>query len=149
MSTGLRGPTNLFGHPTDQLLKDLDLELSQWDSLSEKPVTKISFGHFPYSFSAASSSGRTLKDVFLKHSISAYLCGHLHSRFGKNLKRHHHLSNGFLSLPSFLLNHHQYLRLYFFSITISTFAYVSSRRLQRLHLEHHHRLLQCHLEHRQ
>ncbi|CAI8613306.1 unnamed protein product [Vicia faba] len=108
MSTGLRGPTNLFGHPTDQLLKDLDLELSHWDSLSEKPVTKISFGHFPLSFSAASSSGRTLKDVFLKHSISAYLCGHLHSRFGKNLKRHHHLSNGFLSLQNFFqFNMHQ------------------------------------------
>ncbi|KAK7394637.1 hypothetical protein VNO78_15170 [Psophocarpus tetragonolobus] len=93
MSTGLRGPTNLFGHPTDQLLKDLDLELSQWDSQSEKPVTKISFGHFPLSFSAPSSSGRTLEDVFLKHSISAYLCGHLHTKFGRNLKRHHQLSD--------------------------------------------------------
>ncbi|KAL3000687.1 hypothetical protein AAZX31_09G227100 [Glycine max] len=89
MLTGLRGPTNLFGHPTDQLLKDLDLELSKWDSQSEKPVTKISFGHFPLSFSAPSSSGRTLEDVFLKHSISAYLCGHLHTKFGMNLKRHH------------------------------------------------------------
>lgn len=108
MSTGLRGPTNLFGHPTDQLLRDLDLELSHWDSQSEKPVTKISFGHFPLSFSAPSSSGRTLKDVFLKHSVSAYLCGHLHSRFGKNLKRHHQLSNRFLSLQSFFqFNIHQ------------------------------------------
>ncbi|PNX96096.1 metallophosphoesterase at3g03305-like protein [Trifolium pratense] len=108
MSTGLRGPTNLFGHPTDQLLKDLDSELSQWDSQSEKPVTKISFGHFPLSFSAPSSSGRTLKDVFLKHSISAYLCGHLHSRFGKNLKRHHQLSNHFLSPQKFFqFNVHQ------------------------------------------
>ncbi|CAK8542542.1 unnamed protein product [Lathyrus sativus] len=108
MSTGLRGPTNLFGHPTDQLLKDLDLELSHWDSRSEKPVTKIVFGHFPLSFSAASSSGRTLKDVFLNHSISAYLCGHLHSRFGKNLKRHHQLSNRFLSLQNFFqFNIHQ------------------------------------------
>ncbi|XP_058737488.1 putative metallophosphoesterase At3g03305 [Vicia villosa] len=108
MTTGLRGPTNLFGHPTDQLLNDLDLELSHWDSLSGKPVTKISFGHFPLSFSAASSSGRTLKDVFLKHSISAYLCGHLHSRFGKNLKRHHQLSNRFLSLENFFqFNIHQ------------------------------------------
>ncbi|XP_058756125.1 putative metallophosphoesterase At3g03305 [Vicia villosa] len=108
MTTGLRGPTNLFGHPTDQLLNDLDLELSHWDSLSGKPVTKISFGHFPLSFSAASSSGRSLKDVFLKHSISAYLCGHLHSRFGKNLKRHHQLSNHFLSLQNFFqFNIHQ------------------------------------------
>lgn len=108
MSTGLRGPTNLFGHPTDQLLRDLDLELSQWDSQSEKPVTKISFGHYPLSFSAPSSSGRTLKDVFLKHSISAYLCGHLHTKFGKNLKRHHQLSNRLLSQQSFFqFNMHQ------------------------------------------
>lgn len=108
MSSGLRGPTNLFGHPTDQLLRDLDLELSHWDSQSAKPVTKISFGHFPLSFSAASSSGRTLEDVFLKHSISTYLCGHLHTKFGKNLKRHHQLSNHFLPLQKlFQLNIHQ------------------------------------------
>ncbi|TKY65327.1 putative metallophosphoesterase [Spatholobus suberectus] len=108
MSPGLRGPTNLFGHPTDQLLEDLDLELSQWDSQSEKPVTKISFGHFPLSFSAPSSSGRTLEDVFLKHSISAYLCGHLHTKFGMNLKRHHQLSNHFSSLQKLIqFNIHQ------------------------------------------
>ncbi|KAI4305131.1 hypothetical protein L6164_028517 [Bauhinia variegata] len=108
MSIGLRGPTNLFGHPTDQLLKDLDLELSSWNSLSEKAVTKISFGHFPISFSAPSGSGKSLKDVFLKHSISAYLCGHLHTRFGKNLKRHHQLSHHFLSLEKFFqFNIHQ------------------------------------------
>ncbi|XP_028790102.1 putative metallophosphoesterase At3g03305 [Neltuma alba] len=108
MSVGLRGPTNLFGHPTDELLSDLDLQLSHWDSQSEKPVSKISFGHFPLSFSAPSGSGRTLEDVFLKHSISAYLCGHLHSRFGKNLKRHHQLSPHFSSLQKFFqFNVHQ------------------------------------------
>lgn len=103
MSVGLRGPTNLFGHPTDQLLDDIDLELSHWNSQthSEKPVSMISFGHFPLSFSAPSSSGRTLEDVFLKHSISAYLCGHLHTRFGKNLKRHHQLSHHSSSLQKF------------------------------------------------
>ncbi|CAH8386202.1 unnamed protein product [Eruca vesicaria subsp. sativa] len=91
MDIGLRGPTNLFGHPTDELLTSLDSQLSQWDDEKPtKPVTKISFGHFPLSFSALSQSRKSLKDVFLKHSISAYLCGHLHSRFGKNLKRLHH-----------------------------------------------------------
>ncbi|KAK9996012.1 hypothetical protein SO802_020698 [Lithocarpus litseifolius] len=108
MSFGLRGPTNLFGHPTDQLLAELDLELSQWNSKSIKPVTKISFGHFPLSFSASSNSGKSLKDIFLKHSLSAYLCGHLHTRFGKNLKRHHQSINHFLSLPKHLqFNIHQ------------------------------------------
>ncbi|KAF5454923.1 hypothetical protein F2P56_024552, partial [Juglans regia] len=108
MSVGLRGPTNLFGHPTDQLLEELDLELSQWNSQSTKSVTKISFGHFPLSFSASSYSGKSLKDIFLEHSLSAYLCGHLHTRFGKNLKRHHQSSHHFLSLPKFFqFNIHQ------------------------------------------
>ncbi|XP_038890288.1 putative metallophosphoesterase At3g03305 [Benincasa hispida] len=107
MSVGLRGPSNVFGHPTDQLLTDLDLELSQWDSLTTDPVTKISFGHFPLSFSASSLSGKSLRDIFLKHSLSAYLCGHLHTRFGKNLKRHHHSNSNLLSQKFFQFNVHQ------------------------------------------
>lgn len=107
MSVGLRGPSNVFGHPTDQLLTDLDLELSQWDSLTTETVTKISFGHFPLSFSAPSLSGKSLRDIFLKHSLSAYLCGHLHTRFGKNLKRHHHSNASFLSQKFFQFNVHQ------------------------------------------
>ncbi|XP_074310657.1 putative metallophosphoesterase At3g03305 [Silene latifolia] len=98
MAVGLRGPTNLLGHPTDKLLAELDSELSQWDGEPTRPVTKISFGHFPISFSAASESGKNLKDIFLKHSISAYLCGHLHMSFGKNLKRHHQPGNDFMQL---------------------------------------------------
>ncbi|KAF8388585.1 hypothetical protein HHK36_027262 [Tetracentron sinense] len=108
MPAGLRGPTNLFGHPTDQILADIDSELSQWNSESTNPVTKISFGHFPLSFSAASHSGKSLKDVFLKHSLSAYLCGHLHTRFGNNLKRHHQLIHNLLSSEKYCqLNIHQ------------------------------------------
>ncbi|XP_021758326.1 putative metallophosphoesterase At3g03305 [Chenopodium quinoa] len=98
MAVGLRGPTNLFGHPTDNLLAELDSELSKWGADPKNPVVKISFGHFPLSFSATSESGRTLKNVFLKHSISAYLCGHLHTRFGKNLKRLHRPSNDLMQL---------------------------------------------------
>ncbi|XP_059309908.1 putative metallophosphoesterase At3g03305 [Lycium ferocissimum] len=105
-SLGLRGPTNLFGHPTDQLLDEISSELSVLDSRPAKPVIKIAYGHFPLSFSAASLSGRTLKDTFLTHNLSAYLCGHLHTRFGKNLKRHHESNqklvqlNGHGSLPN-------------------------------------------------
>ncbi|KAA8548277.1 hypothetical protein F0562_004462 [Nyssa sinensis] len=108
MSVGLRGPTNLFGHPTDQLLTEIDSELSQWNSQSAIPITKISFGHFPLSFSATSNSGKSLKDIFLKHSLSAYLCGHLHTGFGKNLKRHHQSGHHLLFSPKyFQLNTHQ------------------------------------------
>ncbi|XP_078181605.1 calcineurin-like metallo-phosphoesterase superfamily protein [Carex rostrata] len=91
-TAGLRGPTNLFGHPTNQLLETLDRALSQWDNSNQfetSQVTKIVFGHFPLSFTALTETQKTLKEVFLNHSISAYLCGHLHGRFGKNLKRHH------------------------------------------------------------
>ncbi|XAR69384.1 hypothetical protein NMG60_11000934 [Bertholletia excelsa] len=108
MLVGLRGPTNLFGHPTDDLLAKIDIELSQWNSQSTKPVTKISYGHFPLSFSVASDSGKTLKHIFLKHSLSAYLCGHLHTKFGKNLKRHHcQLSDNVPFQKFFQLNGHQ------------------------------------------
>lgn len=91
MEIGLRGPTNLFGHPTDKQMIELDQALSQWNTDFDKvPVTKIAFGHFPLSFSALTESGKSIKDVFLKQSLAAYLCGHLHTRFGKNLKRYYH-----------------------------------------------------------
>lgn len=108
MLVGVRGPMNLFGHPTDQLLYELDGELSQWDSMPSKSVTKLAFGHFPLSFSSVSESGKSLKDVFLKHSLSAYLCGHLHTKFGRNLKRHHQSSSGYSSIDNefFQLNIH-------------------------------------------
>ncbi|TVU36219.1 hypothetical protein EJB05_18143 [Eragrostis curvula] len=90
MEIGLRGPTNLFGHPTDEQLVELDQALSQWDSdFDMAPVTKIAFGHFPLSFSTLTESGKSIKDIFLKHSLASYLCGHLHARFGKNLKRYY------------------------------------------------------------
>ncbi|XP_043700261.1 putative metallophosphoesterase At3g03305 [Telopea speciosissima] len=108
MAIGLRGPTNLFGHPTEELLANIDTELSQWNSQSAEQVTKITFGHFPLSFSASTETGRSLKDVFLKNALSAYLCGHLHTKFGKNLKRHHLSGHRFLSLEKyFQLNIHQ------------------------------------------
>ncbi|KAJ1288863.1 hypothetical protein BS78_02G120400 [Paspalum vaginatum] len=98
MTVGLRSPTNIFGQPTDRLLSDLDAALSQWDNQStSSPVTKIAFGHFPISFSALTTSGGSIRDVFLKHSLSAYLCGHLHTNFGRNLKRHHKSVNHKLS----------------------------------------------------
>ncbi|KAL8213993.1 hypothetical protein R6Q57_003442 [Mikania cordata] len=93
-STGLRGPTNLFGHPTDQLLNELNSHLSQWDSTSSKMLTKIAVGHFPLSFSAPTNFKRNLKQIFLNQSLNAYLCGHLHIKFGKNLKRHHEVDYG-------------------------------------------------------
>ncbi|CAO2837485.1 unnamed protein product [Amaranthus hypochondriacus] len=98
MAVGLRGPTNVFGHPTDQLLADLESELSKWDFEPKNKVIKISFGHYPISFSTASESGRTLKDVFLKHSVYAYLCGHLHAKSWRNLKRHHRSGNDLIEL---------------------------------------------------
>ncbi|KAK3166207.1 hypothetical protein QOZ80_1AG0042780 [Eleusine coracana subsp. coracana] len=90
MEIGLRGPTNLFGHPTDEQIIELDQAFSQWDTdFVTAAVTKIAFGHFPMSFTALTESGKSMKDIFLKHSLSAYLCGHLHARFGKNLKRYY------------------------------------------------------------
>ncbi|XP_066311570.1 putative metallophosphoesterase At3g03305 [Miscanthus floridulus] len=110
MEFGLRGPINLFGHPTDKQVIELDQALSQWDTDFDKvPVTKIAFGHFPLSFSALTESGKSIKDVFLKQSLAAYLCGHLHTRFGKNLKRYYHraVQEPSLSEHYYQLNMHQ------------------------------------------
>uniref|UniRef100_A0A0E0Q6K2 Uncharacterized protein n=1 Tax=Oryza rufipogon TaxID=4529 RepID=A0A0E0Q6K2_ORYRU len=101
-SIGLRSPANVFGQPTDQLLVELDAALSQWDNYSStSAVTKVTFGHFPMSFSSSTTSGGSLRDVFLKHSLSAYLCGHLHTNFGRNLKRHHRSDRNHLSAKQY------------------------------------------------
>lgn len=89
MGIGLRGPCNLFGHPTDEQLIKMDLELSQWDTCAPEKITKIAFGHFPMSFTASTERRKRLEPIFSKHSISAYVCGHLHTAFGPNLIKHH------------------------------------------------------------
>lgn len=89
MSIGLRGPSNLFGHPDDKSLEDLDTVLSEWDNFTAGTVTKHVFGHFPTSFTAATEAGGRLEGILAKHSISAYVCGHLHAKFGKHLYKHH------------------------------------------------------------
>ncbi|KAL3689332.1 hypothetical protein R1sor_015641 [Riccia sorocarpa] len=89
MSIGLRGPSNLFGHPSDDLIDKLDRELSQWDGNLTDPVSKIVFGHFPTSFTASSQTGRRSDQIMAKHNISAYINGHLHTKFGRHLYKHH------------------------------------------------------------
>lgn len=89
MDIGLKGPCNLFGHPSHKQLVKLDLELSQWDTCAPEKVTRLVFGHFPLSFMASTEQGSRLENIFAKHSISAYVCGHLHKSFGLNLIKHH------------------------------------------------------------
>ena len=88
----------LFGHPTDQLLTEIDSEISQWNSQSVEPVIKIFSGHLPFSFSALSFSEKSLKDIFLKHSQSVYLCGHFHIRFRKNFEAPSSIGSSFLPI---------------------------------------------------
>lgn len=89
MEIGLRGPTNLFGHPSDRKIDSVEAELEYWDSHAGALVTKIAFGHFPMSFIASSEGGKHYESVFARHSVSAYLCGHLHTKFSKHLWRLH------------------------------------------------------------
>eukprot|EP01018_Ginkgo_biloba_P006019 Gb_41602 [translate_table: standard] len=89
MSIGLRGPSNLFGHPSNSRIQKVDSELGLWDSESGEPVAKIVFGHFPMSFTASTETGKRYEDIFAKHSVTAYICGHLHAKFGKQLWKHH------------------------------------------------------------
>ncbi|KAI5055933.1 hypothetical protein GOP47_0029454 [Adiantum capillus-veneris] len=94
MNVGLRGPCNLFGHPSEEQLTEMDLELSQWDTCPPEKVTKLVFGHFPMSFTASTERGSRPEFILAKHSVAAYVCGHLHKSFGPNLINHHLHSNG-------------------------------------------------------
>ncbi|PKA52355.1 Putative metallophosphoesterase [Apostasia shenzhenica] len=87
MSVGIRGPSNLFGHPTSKRIGAVQDQLQYWDHGSL--VTKVVFGHFPMSFTASSEKEERYEALFAKHSVSAYICGHLHSTFGKQLWRFH------------------------------------------------------------
>ncbi|XP_024520040.1 putative metallophosphoesterase At3g03305 [Selaginella moellendorffii] len=90
MAIGLRGPTNLFGHPTDSMLGKM-VSLLEGFEKKQAPSSsaKVAFGHFPMSFTASSESGRRPEEILARHGISAYLCGHLHTKFGKQLYRLH------------------------------------------------------------
>ncbi|CAA7400877.1 unnamed protein product [Spirodela intermedia] len=89
MAVGLRGPSNLFGHPTDSMIQTLDAELRYWDANPLALTAKIVFGHFPISFTASSKTGNRYEEVFSRRSVSAYLCGHLHAKFSSQLWRPH------------------------------------------------------------
>lgn len=69
--------------PSDALLDSLDSTLEHINRApTGRPPTIIAFGHFTLSFMARTESGRRVEDVLKKHGVSAYLCGHLHARFG-------------------------------------------------------------------
>lgn len=93
MKVGLRGPSNVFGHPTDEILVQLDQELRIWDDDST-PVTKIVYGHFPMSFTTSSETGKRVEDVIASNNVTAYVCGHLHTTFGRQLYKHHKEHSG-------------------------------------------------------
>ena len=88
MHVGLRGPSNFFGHPTDDVLVQLDHQLRRWDESADS-VTKIVYGHFPVSFTASSETGKRVEDVMANNDVTAYICGHLHTAFGRRLYKHH------------------------------------------------------------
>lgn len=89
MRIGIRGPSNLFGHPSTNRIHAVEAELQYWDNHPGASVTKVVFGHFPMSFTASAEQGERYEPVFARHSVSAYICGHLHSKFGKQLWRLH------------------------------------------------------------
>ncbi|KAJ0976055.1 hypothetical protein J5N97_018020 [Dioscorea zingiberensis] len=89
IASGIRGPSNLFGHPTDRRLDAVESELQFWDNQPAGLVTKVVFGHFPMSFITSSKRGRSYESIFARQSVSAYICGHLHAKFSKKLWRLH------------------------------------------------------------
>lgn len=93
MTVGLRGPSNAFGHPTDELLQQLDLELRRGGNAT----TKIVYGHYTMSFTTSTETGKRPEEVMANNNVVAYLCGHLHTKFGRRLyKRHKYVIHSFL-----------------------------------------------------
>lgn len=92
MDVGIRGPSHLFGHSTDERIDAVNTELQYWDNNTELLTTKIVFGHYPLSFIASSQSGKHYYTSFANQSVSAYLCGHLHAKFSQKLWRKHTVS---------------------------------------------------------
>lgn len=90
MKVGLRAPCNFFGHATDEVLSQFDKALKSWDDEQDAaPVTKIAYGHFPMSFTTSSETGQRVEDVMAANHVTAYVCGHLHTAFGRQLYLHH------------------------------------------------------------
>ncbi|URE32907.1 Ser Thr protein phosphatase family protein [Musa troglodytarum] len=89
LSIGIRGPSNLFGHPTEKRMAVVESELQYWDIYPSESVTKILFGHFPMSFTASSEKGQRYESLFARQSVSSYICGHLHGNFSRQLWRLH------------------------------------------------------------
>ncbi|WOK93406.1 metallophosphoesterase [Canna indica] len=67
----------------------MESELQQWDTYPGDSVTKVVFGHFPMSFTASSEVGQRYENLFARHSVSSYICGHLHGKFNRQLWRFH------------------------------------------------------------
>ncbi|KAG0554862.1 hypothetical protein KC19_12G126000 [Ceratodon purpureus] len=93
MTVGLRGPSNTFGHPTDDILEQLDQKLRRWENENAEGVTKIVYGHYPMSFTTSTETGKRPEEVMAKNDVTAYLCGHLHAKFGRRLYKRHTVGN--------------------------------------------------------
>lgn len=83
---GLRGPSNFFGHPSDDDLSQLDAALAQSESDTWQ-VPRVVLGHYPLSFQAPSESGLKVQQVLSRRGVLAYFPGHLHYKFGRRLHR--------------------------------------------------------------
>lgn len=89
MTVGLRGPSNAFGHPTDEILGQLDQKLRRWDNATSEGIVKIVYGHYPMSFTTSTETGKRPEEVMASNGVTAYLCGHLHTKFGRCLYKRH------------------------------------------------------------
>lgn len=104
VTVGLRSPSNSFGHPTDKLLAELEMELRRYDNATAEGVTKIVYGHYPMSFTTSTESGKHPEDVMASNDVTAYLCGHLHTKFGRRLyRRHTYVSSPFCCCSSIVI----------------------------------------------
>ncbi|URE35407.1 Ser Thr protein phosphatase family protein [Musa troglodytarum] len=87
LSIGIRGPSNLFGHPTEKRMAVVESELQYWDIYPSESVTKYYLGTFQCLLQLHLKKDSVMK-VYLQGN-QFHICGHLHGNFSRQLWRLH------------------------------------------------------------
>eukprot|EP01025_Chloroclados_australasicus_P000482 TRINITY_DN10247_c0_g1_i3.p1 TRINITY_DN10247_c0_g1~~TRINITY_DN10247_c0_g1_i3.p1 ORF type:complete len:726 (-),score=42.15 TRINITY_DN10247_c0_g1_i3:283-2460(-) len=99
---GFRGPTNFAGILNGEMIQQLDRKFSEYLSKYRSCIVQpqiVVYGHHPLCVLSYTDVplwkqalniqqvDTKLEDIFLKYNVSAYINGHLHTKFGDRLHR--------------------------------------------------------------
>ncbi|GMH42561.1 hypothetical protein BSKO_10480 [Bryopsis sp. KO-2023] len=98
---GLRGPTNFLGWAKESLVAEVSETLamvSRYNLAQGCSPTMIAYGHYPLGLIAYTERSRwplgtearalkRVEHILMDHGVAAFLCGHLHDKFGLRLHK--------------------------------------------------------------